>query len=51
MLARPEWNPDRFEAPRKPQADFHLRSVDRYLKLATFAAGTTLVVAGLYAMH
>jgi hypothetical protein len=51
MLAKPEWNPERYEAPKKSQADFHLRSVDRYLMIATFAAGTSLLVVGLLAMQ
>lgn len=52
MLAKPEWNPERYEAPKKKsQADFHMRHVDRYLMIATFAAGTSLLVAGLLAMN
>ena len=50
MLARPEWNPERYEAPKKSQPGFHLRSMDRYLKIVTFATGTMLL-ASLYAMH
>ena len=50
MLAKPEWNSERYEAPRKSQPDFHSRSVDRYLRIMTFAAATTLLVAGLLAM-
>jgi hypothetical protein len=51
MLAKPEWNPERYEAPKKSQADFHMRHVDRYLMIATFAAGTSLLVVGLLAMN
>ena len=51
MLAKPEWNPERYEAPRKPGAEFHTRSADRYLKMAKIAAGTSFLLASYYAMH
>lgn len=47
MLARPEWNEERFEAPRKQSDHFFNRKSDRYLMLLTMAAGTMLVLAGL----
>jgi len=47
MLARPEWNEDRFEGPRKHDAQFFLDSSERYLRLLTLLAGFALTGVGI----
>ncbi|MEQ1695550.1 MAG: hypothetical protein ABL901_06880 [Hyphomicrobiaceae bacterium] len=49
MLAKPEWNPDRFEDPKKSAVAVHNRSVDLFLMVVTLIAGTSLVLAGFTA--
>lgn len=49
MLAKPDWNPDRFEDPKKSAVAVHNRAADVFLMVVTLIAGLTLVVAGITA--
>lgn len=48
MLAKPEWNPDRYDGPKRSAVDYH-NMTNRLLMAMTLAGGTTLVLVGLTA--